>query len=312
MINKKIDPYKHIVNSQQFDEDFIKKVFKLADYMKGHENEVEGELNHKIVSLLFYQPSTRTRFSFEAAAKLLGACTLMTESAELFSSVSKGETLEDTIKIVSGYSDFIVLRHKDNDSSEVAAGVSDVPVINAGSGTGQHPTQALLDLYTIYNNFGKTENLKIAFVGDLTRGRTVNSLVYLASKYKGNEFYFVSPDNCKVKEGIKEHLDEGKIKYVETDDLGEILKIADVVYMTRVQKEYFDDLKEYEKAKGQFIINKENIKLMKKDGILMHPLPRVDEISPEVDSDPRAKYFEQAQNGLYVRMAILKMLKDGK
>ncbi|MDD5731817.1 MAG: aspartate carbamoyltransferase [Patescibacteria group bacterium] len=307
---KNISPYKHVINSQQFDEKFIKKFFELTDYMKKHENEVEGELKHKIVSLLFYQPSTRTRFSFEAAAKLLGACTLMTESAELFSSVSKGESLEDTIKIVNGYSDFIVLRHKENDSSDRAASVSKVPIINAGSGTGQHPTQALLDLYTIYNNFKRTRNLKIAVVGDLARGRTVNSLVYLLSRYDGNEFYFVAPENCRIKEGITEHLDENHIRYIETTDLNSVLKKVDVVYMTRIQKEYFDDLEEYQKAKGIFVINKANIKLMKKDAILMHPLPRVDEIAPEVDSDPRAKYFEQARNGLNVRMAILKMLND--
>lgn len=261
---KSISPYKHIINSQQFNEEFIQKVFKLTDYMKKHENEVGTELAHKIVALLFYQPSTRTRFSFEAAAQLLGAKTIMTESAEIFSSVAKGESLEDTIRTVNGYSDFIVLRHKENDSSERAQSVSKVPIINAGSGTGQHPTQALLDLYTIYSNFKRTGNLKIAVVGDLARGRTVNSLVYLAARYKGNEFYFVSPENCKIKEGIKEHLDENKVKYTETEDLNAILKIADVVYMTRIQKEYFDDLKEYEKAKGQFIINRENIKLMKK------------------------------------------------
>jgi aspartate carbamoyltransferase catalytic subunit len=309
---KNISPYKHVINSQQFDEKYIKKVFDLTDYMKKHENEVGDELAHKIVALLFYQPSTRTRFSFEAAAKLLGASTLMTESAEVFSSAAKGESLEDTIRTVNGYSDFIVLRHKENDSSERAQGVSGVPIINAGSGTGQHPTQALLDLYTIYSNFKRTSKLKIALVGDLARGRTVNSLVYLASKYKDNEFYFVSPENCKIKEGIKEHLEENKVKYKETDDLTEALKVCDVIYMTRIQKEYFDDINEYEKARGQFIINKENIKLMKKDAILMHPLPRVDEISPEVDNDPRAKYFEQARNGLNVRMAILKMLNDGE
>lgn len=310
MDTKKTSPYAHVLESQQFDEDFLKKVFELAKYMKTNEYAVEEMLKGKIVALLFYQPSTRTRMSFETAALRLGAKAIMTENAQEFSSAAKGETLQDSIRIVSAYADFIVLRHKENDSSEVAAKASQVPVINAGSGTGQHPTQALLDLFTIYEHFGKMNNLTITVVGDLARGRTVNSLVYLASKFPGNKFFFVSPDNCRIKAGIKEHLKEHGIEFTETKEFSETLKKSDVVYMTRIQKEYFDDENEYQKAKGILKIDKGNIQLIPKKSILMHPLPRVDEIDPEVDIDPRAKYFEQAQNGLYVRMALLKMLND--
>lgn len=307
---KEISPYEHILESQQFDEAYIKKVFELANYMKEHKHEVSNELKGKVVVLLFYQPSTRTRLSFETAANLLGAITEMTENAQEFSSASKGETLQDTIRTINAYADFIVMRHKDNDSSEIASTASEVPIINAGSGTGQHPTQALLDLFTIYNKLKKTENLTIALIGDLARGRTVNSLVYLASKFPGNKFYFVAPDNSRVKYGIKKHLDEHNVEYIETADMNEAMKNSDVVYMTRIQKEYFDDEEEYEKAKGKFKIGPEEMKIMKEDAILMHPLPRVDEIDIEVDKDPRAIYFEQAQNGLFVRMAILKILND--
>ncbi|MFT4297658.1 MAG: aspartate carbamoyltransferase [Candidatus Woesearchaeota archaeon] len=307
---KEINPYEHVLESQQFDKEFLKKLFDLTKHMKQNEDAVSHELNRKIVTLLFYQPSTRTRLSFETAANKLGARVQMTENAQEFSSAAKGETLHDTIKTVNGYSDFIVIRHKDNDSSEVAANASTVPVINAGSGTGQHPTQALLDIYTIHEKFNKLENLEIAFIGDLARGRTVNSLVYLLSKFKGNKFYFVAPENSRIKQGIKDHLSEHKIEFQETENLNDTLKKADIVYMTRVQKEYFDDMAEYEKAKGKYKISKDKINLMKKDSILMHPLPRVDEISIDVDDDPRAIYFKQAKNGLYVRMALLKMLND--
>lgn len=310
MKKERISPYKHIIESQQFDVDFLKKIFKETDYMKKNEHQVLKLLKGKIIAMLFYEPSTRTRFSFETAALRLGATTITTENAKEFSSASKGETLQDSIRIVSGYADFIVMRHYEDDSSEIAASVSSVPVINAGAGKGQHPTQALLDVYTIYENFSRLNNLKIALVGDLLRGRTVNSLVYILSKFKGNKFYFVSPENSRIKPGIKEHLEENNHEYEESEDLNEVLKEVDVVYMTRVQKERFDNPEEYQKAKGRFVINKSNIDLMKEDAIILHPLPRVDELACEIDDDKRAKYFEQAKNGLYVRMALLKVLNE--
>ncbi len=305
-----ISPYTHVVESQQFDKEFLTKLFETAKYMKENEFNVSDLLKGRVVAMLFYEPSTRTRFSFESASLKLGANTITTENAKEFSSASKGETLQDTIKIVGSYADFIVIRHYEDDSSEIAASISDVPVINAGAGKGQHPTQALLDVYTIYENFGRLDNLNVAFVGDLLRGRTVNSLIYLLSKFPGNKFCFISPENCRAKEGIKQHLKEQDLEFTETEDMEECIKESDVVYMTRIQKERFENPEEYEKAKGMFILNNKNVSTMKKEAIIMHPLPRVDEIHQEVDSNPRAKYFEQARNGLYVRMALLKMLND--
>jgi aspartate carbamoyltransferase catalytic subunit len=307
---KIISPYKHIIESQQFSKKFLKELFEITKYMKDNEYKVSNLLKGKIVALLFYEPSTRTRFSFESAALRLGASKITTENAKEFSSASKGETLQDSIKVINAYADFIVLRHFEDDSSEIASSVSNIPIINAGAGRGQHPTQALLDVYTIYENFGKLENLNVALVGDLLRGRTVNSLVYLLSQFKGNKFYFISPENSKAKKGIKEHLEKHEVEYVETDQLDKSLEEVDIVYMTRIQKERFEDIEEYDKAKGKFILDAKNVSLMKKDAIIMHPLPRVDEISTEVDNNPRAKYFEQAKNGLYVRMALLKILND--
>jgi aspartate carbamoyltransferase catalytic subunit len=307
---KIISPYKHVIESQQFSKKFLTELFETTKYMKDNEYKVSGLLKGKIVALLFYEPSTRTRFSFESAILRLGAEKITTENAKEFSSASKGETLQDSIKVINAYADFIVLRHFEDDSSEIASSVSNIPIINAGAGRGQHPTQALLDVYTIYENFGKLENLNVALVGDLLRGRTVNSLVYLLSQFKGNKFYFISPENSKAKKGIKEHLEKHEVEYVETDQLDKSLEEVDIVYMTRIQKERFEDIEEYDKAKGKFILDAKNVSLMKKDAIIMHPLPRVDEISTEVDNNPRAKYFEQAKNGLYVRMALLKILND--
>lgn len=307
-----INPYKHIVESQQFDKEFLNELFETTKYMKENEFNVGDTLKGKVVAMLFYEPSTRTRFSFESASLKLGANTITTENAKEFSSASKGETLQDTIKVVNGYADFIVIRHYEDDSSEIAASVSKVPIINAGAGKGQHPTQALLDVYTIYENFGRLDNLNIAFIGDLLRGRTVNSLIYLLSKFSKNKFCLISPENCRIKEGIKQHLKEHELEFTESEDMDECIKDVDVAYMTRIQKERFEKPEEYEKAKGRFILNKENVNKMKENAIIMHPLPRVDEIQPEVDSDSRAKYFEQARNGLYVRMALLKMLNQHK
>ncbi|MGM5484035.1 MAG: aspartate carbamoyltransferase [Nanobdellota archaeon] len=310
METKEISPYKHIIESQQFDKEFLMKLFDKARYMKDNEKMNLDDLKGKIVAMLFYEPSTRTRFSFESAVSRLGGEKITTENAKEFSSVSKGETLQDTIKIISGYVDYIVIRHSDDDSAEKAAKVSSVPIINAGAGKGQHPTQALLDVYTIYEKFGRLENLEICLAGDLLRGRTVNSLVYLMSKFKGNKFYFVSPENSKAKKGIKEYLEKHGIKYEEYNELYNVLPKADIIYMTRVQKERFTSAEEYKKVKGKIKIDTHNIENMKKTSVIMHPLPRVDEISEEIDNDERSIYFEQAVNGKYIRMALLSIM-DG-
>jgi len=232
-----------------------------------------------------------------------------TESAGEFSSVAKGETLEDTVQIVSAYSDVIVLRHFDVGASKRAAAVSSVPVINAGDGPGQHPTQALLDLYTIKKELGRVDGLRIAMVGDLANGRTARSLSYLLSKFEGVELVFVAPPAVAMGEDIKAHLDEQGIAYRETEDLDAELPGVDVVYQTRIQKERFGRaLDDYQRVSGVYVMDAHAMSLLQPGAILMHPLPRVGEIDPAVDDDPRAAYFRQARNGIYIRMALLRML----
>jgi aspartate carbamoyltransferase catalytic subunit len=223
--------------------------------------------------------------------------------------VAKGETLEDTVQILNGYADVIVIRHYEVGAAKRAAVVSRAPIINAGDGAGQHPTQALLDLYTIRKEIGSIDGLQIAMVGDLAQGRTVRSLTYLLSKYQDIKIYFVAPTLLKMKEDILEHLREHQIWYAEETDLEKVLPQADVVYQTRIQKERFGDrIADYEKCRGVYVINGQALSLMKEKAIVMHPLPRLDEISMEVDGDPCAAYFRQAQNGLYVRMELLSMV----
>jgi len=265
-------------------------------------------LKNKIMASLFYEPSTRTRFSFESAMARLGGSILTTENAKEFSSASKGETLYDSTSVMCGYADLIVMRHNEPGSAKMAAEVSSVPVINAGDGSGQHPTQALLDLYTIKDNFSTIDGLTFAMVGDLKYGRTVRSLSYLLTKYDHIKIYYVSPLVCKMDEDIKDYLTKYKVEWEEVDSLEKVLPLVDCVYMTRIQKERFHNLKDYESAAGKYILDKENIRLMKQKSIIMHPLPRVDEIAQEVDNDPRAQYFNQAKNGLYIRMALLYLL----
>ncbi|MBZ5516554.1 MAG: aspartate carbamoyltransferase [Acidobacteriia bacterium] len=285
-------------------------MLKLFDTAAKMETVVAGggitDYQNRIMATLFYEPSTRTRFSFETAMHRLGGHVISTENAAEFSSVAKGETLEDTIRILNGYADVIVIRHKEVGSAKRAAAVSRVPVINAGDGAGQHPTQALLDLYTIRKEIGTIDGLRIAMVGDLAQGRTVRSLAYLLSKFRGVTMYFVAPPLLKMKEDILEHLREHKVSFVEETALDKVLPEVDVVYQTRVQKERFGDrIADYEKCRGVYIINQDTLRGMKPKSIIMHPLPRLEEITMEVDEDPRAAYFRQAQNGLYVRMALL-------
>jgi aspartate carbamoyltransferase catalytic subunit len=265
-------------------------------------------LGGKVMATLFYEPSTRTRFSFESAMLRLGGGVIATEHAGVFSSAAKGETLEDTIRVVAGYADVIVIRHFEKGAAARAAAVSPVPVINAGDGAGQHPTQALLDLYTIQKERGKIAGTHIAFIGDLKNGRTVRSLAYLIAKYPHISMTFVSPKALRMGDDIKGYLKSNKVMWKETESWDGILSAADVVYQTRIQKERFKNPAEYKKYVGKYVITPEEVKKMKKKSILMHPLPRVGEIAPEVDALPQAAYFRQAKYGLYVRMAILETL----
>jgi aspartate carbamoyltransferase catalytic subunit len=254
---------------------------------------------------LFYEPSTRTRFSFESAMLRLGGSIISTENAKEFSSAAKGESLEDSIRVTGNYADVIVLRHFEEGASLQASHVSSVPVINAGDGRGQHPTQALLDMYTIQKELGKLSGIHVAMVGDLKNGRTVRSLAYLLGKYSKIKLTFVSPKALKMGQDVKTYLKRHKVECEETENWKDALARADVVYQTRVQKERFPSFKEYKKYHGAYVLTRKEVRLMKKGSIILHPLPRVGEIAPEVDNMAPAKYFKQAEYGLYLRMALL-------
>lgn len=299
---------RNVVESQQFSRSLLEELFERSEEIKREPHRFMGRLAGQVMAALFYEPSTRTRLSFEAAMLRLGGQTMGTDNAREFSSTAKGETLEDTIRIVSGYADVIVLRHNEQGAAKRAAAVSSVPIINAGDGPGQHPTQALLDLYTIRTELGRIDGVKVAMVGDLANGRTVRSLTYLLSKFKDIKLWFVAPPQVAMRDDLKAHLDEHRVPWIETEDLESVLPEADVVYMTRIQKERFSDPEVYNAVKGIYRIDVDSLAQMRKYAILMHPLPRVDEISPEVDDDPRAAYFRQARNGLHIRMALLDRL----
>src|SRR5438876_1585092 len=299
---------RHVLESQQFSRELLEEIFFRAGEMRREPHRASGRLLGRVLAALFYEPSTRTRLSFEAAMLRLGGQTMGTDNAREFSSAAKGETLEDTIRIVSGYADVIVVRHNEEGAARRAAAVSSVPIINAGDGPGQHPTQALLDLYTIRDELKQIDGVRVAMVGDLANGRTVRSLTYLLSKFKDVKVWFVAPPQVAMREDLKAHLDEHHVPWIETEDLNAVLPEADVVYMTRIQKERFTDPEAYNAVKGVYRMDKTSMTLMRKYAILMHPLPRVDEIAPEVDEDPRAAYFRQARNGLHIRMALLDKL----
>lgn len=296
----------HVIEAQDFNRGMLEQLFRLAREME-RVNAGGGNrsLSGKIMASLFYEESTRTRFSFESAMHKLGGAVISTENAKQFSSVSKGETLEDTIRILNGYADLIVLRHYESGSSRRASEVSKVPVINAGDGAGQHPTQAFLDLYTIEKELGGIDNISIAVVGDLANGRTVRSLCYLLTKYRGVRVYMVAPEVVRMREDITEYLARHDVAFSEESDLQEVAATVDVLYQTRIQKERFSDPAEYDRARGVYVVDRAVLARMKPAAIVMHPLPRVDEIDPAVDGDPRAAYFRQAQNGVYIRMALL-------
>jgi aspartate carbamoyltransferase catalytic subunit len=296
----------HVLGAKQFEKDGLERLFDAA---RGMENVVArgGDRRHegRIMTSLFFEASTRTRLSFESAMHRLGGGVIGTENASQFSSAIKGETLEDTIRIISGYSDVIVMRHTEIGAAKRAAKVADIPVINAGDGAGEHPTQALLDAYTIRKEFGKIDGLKIAMVGDLAYGRTVHSLSYILANYSDVMVYYISPDNVRIPPNVKQYMDEKGIRYEETTDLNSVAGSIDVLYQTRIQKERFPSVEEYEKASGLYIVDAELLSRMRKEAIVLHPLPRAGEIADEVDSDPRAAYFRQAVNGLYIRMAVI-------
>ena len=265
----------------------------------------------KILATLFFEPSTRTRLSFTSAMMSLGGSVLGFDQASS-TSVSKGETLGDTIRMVAAYSDIIAMRHPKEGAPIVASGVSSVPVINAGDGGHFHPTQTLTDLYTIKKKLGRLDNLKVGIVGDLKYGRTVHSLIAAMSRYEGNSFVLISPDELKLPDYVKEEFLDGKRPYEEATDLVSKIGEVDILYMTRIQEERFADRDEYLRLRDVYVLDAAKLKLAKPTMSVMHPLPRVNEIAVEVDDDPRAHYFDQAAYGRYIRMALILMLLDTK
>ena len=305
---------KNLVRSQQFSRELLEHLFLLANKIRENPGNYRDVLSDKIMAVLFYEPSTRTKLSFESAMLKLGGNVIGTENAKEFSSAAKGESLEDSIRVVSAYCDVIVLRHNETGASELASQVAGVPVINAGDGRGQHPTQALLDVYTIQRELSTVDGRRIAVVGDLANGRTVRSLAYLCSKFNNISFTFVSPPNLKIGDDIKEHLIEHNVSFTEESDLNKVLPRADVIYMTRIQKERMT-AEDYNASKGLYVIDESNLVLIRKDARIMHPLPHVEEINLPISvetTDARVAYFRQAENGLYVRMALLHHLLGEK
>ena len=301
---------KHLIDIKELSVEEIDELIKVAKNIIAHPNEYHEKCKYKKLATLFFEPSTRTRLSFEAAMMELGGNVIGFSEASS-SSASKGESVSDTVKIVGGYSDIIAMRHPKEGAPLVASLKSDVPIINAGDGGHNHPTQTLTDLLTISCEKNRLDNLTIGLCGDLKFGRTVHSLITAMSRYKNIKFVLISPEELKLPEYVKEDiLDKNNIQYVETNDIEEYLGDLDILYMTRVQKERFFNEEDYLRLKDYYILNKEKLEKAKKDLCILHPLPRVNEISVEVDDDPRACYFKQARYGKYIRMAlILKLLE---
>ena len=297
-------PVRHVVDVGQFDRAGTEALFSAADRMRDMPR-FSAPLAGLTLATIFYEPSTRTRLSFETAMHRLGGNVISTENAREFSSAIKGETVEDTIRIVNGYADAIVIRHYEQGAAHRAASVSSVPILNAGDGPGEHPTQALLDLYTIGHELGRIDNLKVALVGDLRFGRTARSLARMLKLTRGAEIVFVSPPAVPMGEDVRQELTAAGIPFHDEPDLDAVLPHVDVVYQTRVQKERFPSTEEYEAVRGQYVIDAESMHALAPGAIVLHPLPRVDEITTDVDRDPRAAYFRQAHNGVYIRMALL-------
>ena len=301
---------RHLIDIKDLSLEEIQELIKTAKDIIANPNKYCEKCKYKKLATLFFEPSTRTRLSFEAAMMELGGNVLGFSEANS-SSTAKGESVSDTIRVVGCYSDIIAMRHPKEGAPLVASLKSTVPIINAGDGGHNHPTQTLTDLLTISIEKERLDNLTIGLCGDLKFGRTVHSLITAMSRYKNIKFVLISPDELKIPEYVKEEiLEKNNIEYVETTDIEEYISELDILYMTRVQKERFFNEEDYLRLKDYYVLNKEKIKNAKKDLCIMHPLPRVNEISTEIDDDPRACYFKQARYGKYIRMAlILKLLE---
>ena len=301
---------RHMLNPLDFSLEETDNLLELAADIEKDRSRYAHVCDGKKLATLFYEPSTRTRLSFEAAMLNLGGSVLGFASADS-SSATKGESVSDTIRVISCYADICAMRHPKEGAAYVASTKSSIPVINAGDGGHQHPTQTLTDLYTIRSLKGRLSNMTVGLCGDLKFGRTVHSLINALSRYEGIRFILISPPELKVPDYIKESvLDAKNIEYRETTSLDDAIADLDILYMTRVQKERFFNEEDYIRMKDCYILDKEKMKLAKPDMYVLHPLPRVNEISVEVDDDPRAAYFKQVQNGVYVRMALIMTLLE--
>ena len=300
---------KYLIDPMDLSVEEIDELIDIANDIIKDRTRYQDVCRHKILATLFFEPSTRTRLSFESAMLSLGGNVLGFSSASN-TSASKGESVSDTISVVSSYCDIIAMRHPKEGAPLVATRKSTVPLINAGDGGHNHPTQTLTDLLTIYREKGRLDNLTIGFCGDLKFGRTVHSLTKAMSRYKNIKFVFIAPPELKIPEYLKHDLLDAKnLDYKEAETIEEVIEDLDILYMTRVQKERFFNEQDYIRLKDTYILDLKKLEKSKSDLIVMHPLPRVNEITTEVDDDPRAKYFDQVQNGRFMRMAlILKML----
>ncbi|WP_368489869.1 aspartate carbamoyltransferase [Clostridium sp. BJN0013] len=295
---------RHLIDAMDLSTEELEEIFKLSDEIISKEQEFSHICEGKLLATLFYEPSTRTRLSFESAMLRLGG-KVMGFSEPGSSSASKGESIADTIRVISCYADIAAMRHPKEGAPKIAAMYSTIPVINAGDGGHQHPTQTLTDLLTIKSIKGKLSNLKIGCCGDLKFGRTVHSLIKAMSRYENNSFILISPEELKIPNYLKKELNRKNVKYEETRNLEDSIESLDILYMTRVQRERFFNEEDYIRLKDSYILDKGKIFRARDDMIVLHPLPRVNEISYEIDKDPRAYYFKQAKYGMYVRMALM-------
>ena len=305
-------PLKHVLEVDQFQRTDLDRILTHARAMREVARQRTGSsLQGRMLATLFFEPSTRTRLSFESAMLRLGGQILSSEMASETSSAVKGETIEDTIRIVESYADVVAIRHPHAGAAQAAARMASVPVINAGDGAHEHPTQALLDLFTLQDELGRIDGLTVALVGDLRYGRAPRSLAKLLTRTSDCRIIMVNPPGIEMAGDVLQVLDAAGVAWDQVSDLKAIAGDVDVIYMTRVQKERFPSERAYQEVRGRYKLDREILEQMRPDAIVMHPLPRVDEITPDVDADPRAAYFRQARNGVYVRMALLDMLLNG-
>ena len=297
----------NLIDLEEVSTDKLEAIIKLAGEIKNDPVKYKESCRGKILATLFYEPSTRTQMSFQAAMMRLGGNTIGFDNP-MNSSVAKGESLKDTVKIISGYADIIAMRHPAEGAARAASMFSDAPIINAGDGGHLHPTQTLTDIVTLYNEVGRLDHLKIGLCGDLKNGRTVHSLIKTMSHFEGNEFILVSTPDLEVPGYIKSILKASGCRYSELYNLNEAMPVLDVLYMTRIQRERFSSEEEYKRQSGIYVLDTKKLSLGKGSLKVLHPLPRVDEITSDVDKDPRAVYFKQAVYGMYARMALIYLM----